>query len=112
MGLKIALDDFGSGFASIGYLKQFDFDQIKIERSTIVALGQSANAGEILQATMAFAKALSLPVTAEGIETVEQMNLLRLAGSDSLQGYLFGRPVSAREIDKIASANLAARAAR
>ena len=101
MGLKIALDDFGSGFASIGYLKQFDFDRLKIDRSLVVALGENGSAAEILQATMAFARALDLPVTAEGIETDDQLSVLRLAGSDSLQGYLFGRPMSAAQLSEL-----------
>jgi diguanylate cyclase (GGDEF)-like protein len=98
LGVKIALDDFGSGFASIGALREFGFDRMKIDRSLIVALDHDDRNGAVLQATIALATALRLPVTAEGIETEEQAAVVRLSGCDELQGYLFGKPASAEEI--------------
>lgn len=98
LGIKIALDDFGSGFASIGALREFGFDRMKIDRSLIVALDHDDRNGAVLHATIALATALRLPVTAEGIETEEQAAVVRLSGCDELQGYLFGRPASAEEI--------------
>lgn len=98
LGVKIALDDFGSGFASIGALREFGFDRMKIDRSLIVALDHDDRDGAVLQATIALANALHLPVTAEGIETEEQAAVVRLSGCDELQGFLFGRPVCAEEI--------------
>lgn len=98
LGVKIALDDFGCGYASIGTLREFGFDSMKIDRSLVVGLDRDNNGGAVLQATVALANALHLPVTAEGIETEEQATAVRLSGCDKLQGYLFSKPVSADEI--------------
>jgi diguanylate cyclase (GGDEF)-like protein len=97
-GIKIALDDFGSGFASIGTLRQFGFDRMKVDRSLIVALDHDDRAGAVLQATIALANALHIPVTAEGIETEQQALAVKLSGCDELQGYLFSKPISAEEL--------------
>lgn len=98
LGVKIALDDFGSGFSSVGYLRQFGFDRMKIDRSLVAALGESPRAGELLQATVSIARALGIPVTAEGIEKEEQAIALELCGCDELQGFYFGRPTSPEQI--------------
>lgn len=98
LGVKIALDDFGCGYASIGTLRAFGFDSMKIDRSLVVGLERDKNGVAILQATVALANALHLPVTAEGIETEEQAAAVRLFGCDKLQGYLFSKPVPADEI--------------
>lgn len=97
-GIKIALDDFGSGFASIGTLRQFGFDRMKVDRSLVVALDHDENAGAVLHATIALANALHIPVTAEGIETEQQALAVKLSGCDELQGYLFSKPISAEEL--------------
>ncbi|TCQ17232.1 putative bifunctional diguanylate cyclase/phosphodiesterase [Rhizobium sp. PP-CC-3G-465] len=98
VGIKIALDDFGSGFASIGALRQFGFDRMKIDRSLVQALDNDENGGAVLQATIALANALQIPVTAEGIETEEQAIAVRISGCDELQGYLFSKPITAEEL--------------
>ncbi len=98
IGIKVALDDFGSGFSSIGYLRRFKFDRVKIDRSLITALDQDANGTVVLHSTAALAASLGLGVTAEGIERDEQAAIVRLAGCDELQGYLFSRPVPAEQI--------------
>lgn len=98
LGLRIALDDFGAGFSSVGYLRQFGFDRMKIDRSLVQSLDRGHRAVEMLQATVALARSLGIPVTAEGVETEQQAVVLRLSGCDQLQGYLFGRPQSAPEI--------------
>lgn len=98
LGLRIALDDFGAGFSSVGYLRQFGFDRMKIDRSLVQSLERGHRAVEMLQATVALARSLGIPVTAEGVETEQQAVILRLAGCDQLQGYLFGRPQSPEEI--------------
>jgi diguanylate cyclase (GGDEF)-like protein len=98
LGIKIALDDFGCGYASIGTLREFGFDSMKIDRSLILGLHHDDNGGAVLQATVALANALHLPVTAEGIETEEQATAVKLSGCDKLQGYLFSKPVTADEI--------------
>ena len=98
LGLRIALDDFGAGFSSVGYLRQFGFDRMKIDRSLVQSLDRGHRAVEMLQATVALARSLGIPVTAEGVETEQQAVILRLSGCDQLQGYLFGRPQSPDEI--------------
>lgn len=101
LGVKIALDDFGSGFSSIGYLRQFGFDRLKIDRSMVAEIDTSEEARSILQATTALARSLGLPVTAEGVEREEQAMILRLCGCDELQGYLYGKPVPAEALADI-----------
>jgi diguanylate cyclase (GGDEF)-like protein len=101
LGIKIALDDFGSGFASIGALREFGFDRMKIDRSLVQALDHDGDQRQVLQATIALAKALRLPVTAEGVETEEQAVMVRLSGCDQLQGFLFGTPKTADEITSL-----------
>ena len=101
-GIKFALDDFGCGYASIGALRQFGFDRMKIDRSLVSGVENAANGVEVLRATISLATALDIPVTAEGIENPRQAAILRETGCDQLQGYLVGRPMSARDIsDKL-----------
>ena len=103
LGVRIALDDFGSGYSSLSYLQTFPFDQLKIDRAFVASLGTSANVGAIIQSIVTLGHALGMKVLAEGVENDEQRVLLRLAGCDEMQGYLFGRPVPAAEIDKAAA---------
>jgi diguanylate cyclase (GGDEF)-like protein len=98
LGVKIALDDFGCGYASIGALRTFGFDRMKIDRSLVAAIDADARGGAVLQATIALANALEVPVTAEGIETESQATAVKLSGCDELQGYLFSRPIPADEL--------------
>lgn len=97
-GVRFSLDDFGCGYASIGALRQFGFDSMKIDRSLVCAADKEGKGQDVLRATIALATALSIPVTAEGIETSAQADILRGAGCDQLQGYLVGRPMSAADI--------------
>ncbi|MBB5667194.1 diguanylate cyclase (GGDEF)-like protein [Rhizobium leguminosarum] len=108
LGVKVALDDFGSGFSSIGYLRQFGFDRIKIDRSLVMGVNEDKRQREMLQATVALARSLDIPVTAEGIETEEQAIAMRLFGCDCLQGYLFGKPMTADLITEMLHARHAA----
>lgn len=101
LGVRIALDDFGSGYSNLGYLQRFPLDKLKIDRSFVVALGTSANGGVLIQAIVALGRALGLSTTVEGVETEQQRVLLRLAGCDEMQGYLFARPAPAKAIDKL-----------
>ena len=101
LGVEIALDDFGSGYSNLGYLQRFSFDKLKIDRSFAFALGSSTNASVIVQAIVALGRALGMRIVAEGIETEEQRVLLRLAGCDEMQGFLFARPAPATAIDRL-----------
>ena len=101
LGVRIALDDFGSGYSNLGYLQRFPLDKLKIDRSFVVALGQSANGSVIIQAIVTLGRALGLSVLGEGVETEQQRVLLRLAGCDEMQGFLFAKPAPAEAIDKL-----------
>ncbi len=103
LGVRIALDDFGTGYSSLAYLQRFAFDKLKIDKSFVTPLGRSGNAGVLVQAIVALGRALGMTVLAEGVETDEQRVLLRLAGCDEMQGFLFGRPAPRETIDRIAA---------
>jgi diguanylate cyclase (GGDEF)-like protein len=109
LGVRVALDDFGSGYSNLGYLQRFPLDKLKIDRSFVAALGKSANGGVIIQAIVALGRALDLSVLVEGVETEQQRVLLRLAGCDEMQGFLFAKPASAGVIDRLLRAGKAAR---
>jgi EAL domain-containing protein (putative c-di-GMP-specific phosphodiesterase class I) len=100
LGVSLALDDFGTGYSSLNYLQKFPFDRLKIDRTFVALLGSSGNTGTIIQSIVALGHALGMKVLAEGVENDEQRVLLRLAGCDEMQGYLFAKPGSAAEIDK------------
>lgn len=91
-GINVALDDFGAGYASIGYLRDFEFNKVKLDRSLTQAVGRNVAIQKIVQGTVLVASGLSAAVVAEGVETGEQARLMRLAGCSQLQGYYFGRP--------------------
>src|SRR5271169_5648431 len=101
LGVRIALDDFGTGYSSLNYLQKFPFDRLKIDRAFVASLGSSGNTGTIIQSIVVLGHALGMKVLAEGVENDEQRVLLRLAGCDEMQGYLFARPGPAAEIDRL-----------
>ena len=109
LGVRIALDDFGSGYSNLGYLLRFPFDKLKIDKSFVAPLGRSSNGGVIVQAIVALGRALGVTVLVEGVETEEQRVLLRLAGCDEMQGYLFARPAPAKSIDRLIAQRKSAR---
>jgi EAL domain-containing protein (putative c-di-GMP-specific phosphodiesterase class I) len=94
-GFRIALDDFGTGYSSLSYLRQLAVDKIKIDRSFVADLQQSRDARAIVAAIVTLGRAIGLTVSAEGVETVAQMEILLAAGCDQLQGFLFGMPEAA-----------------
>ncbi|MBX9934680.1 MAG: EAL domain-containing protein [Methylobacterium sp.] len=101
MGIGIAMDDFGTGYSSLSYLRQFPFDKIKIDRSFIRDVVDSQDGLAIVKAVIRLGQSLRMNVVAEGVETVEQRDLLREAGCQELQGYLFSRPQPATEAHAI-----------
>ncbi len=98
LGVKISLDDFGTGYSSLLYLRRFPFDKLKIDRSFVRAIEKAADAAAIVHAIVSLGRGLGMQVTAEGVETADQQLFLRAAGVHSMQGYRFGRAVTAAEI--------------
>jgi diguanylate cyclase (GGDEF)-like protein len=95
IGVSISMDDFGTGYSSLSYLRAFPFNKIKIDRSFIVDLDSSKESKAIVGAIIALGKSLGMTITAEGVETLDQAELLAAAGCDHLQGYYFGKPAAA-----------------
>jgi EAL domain-containing protein (putative c-di-GMP-specific phosphodiesterase class I) len=95
LGVRLVLDDFGTGYSSLAYLSQLPLDVIKVDRSFVVSMGESAANLGIIRAVVGLAQGLGIVVTAEGIETAEQLQLLRELGCDRGQGFLFSRPLTA-----------------
>jgi diguanylate cyclase (GGDEF)-like protein/PAS domain S-box-containing protein len=93
-GVRIALDDFGTGYSSLSYLQRFPFDKIKIDRSFVWQMGQNRESMSIVRAVIALGHSLQIMVTAEGVETSEQLQLLQGERCDQVQGYLLGRPAA------------------
>ena len=97
-GFGIALDDFGTGYSSLGYLRRFAVDRIKIDRSFVQLIGGEPDSSAIVVAIISLGHAMNLRITAEGVETEAQHRFLAAAGCDTLQGFLFSRPVPEEEL--------------
>ena len=93
LGIRIVMDDFGTGYSSLSYLRAFPFDGLKIDRSFLNKLEDNDNDKAIIQAIVGLGRALSMTVTAEGIETAEHLALLKAVGCDEGQGYFLSRPL-------------------
>jgi diguanylate cyclase (GGDEF)-like protein len=100
IGVRIVMDDFGTGHSSIGYLRSFPFDKIKIDRSFIASMSTDASSMAIIRAVAGLGGSLGIATTAEGVETEEELAGARLEGCTEVQGFLFGRAVSAGEIGR------------
>jgi diguanylate cyclase (GGDEF)-like protein len=98
IGVSIALDDFGTGYSSLASLQQLPLTRVKLDRSLIAGIDDSARAASIARSTIALCRGLGLEVTAEGVERVEQLAMLLPQRAISLQGYLFSRPVPESEL--------------
>lgn len=100
-GIQISIDDFGTGYSSLAYLKKFDIDYLKIDRSFVCDMANDPNDMALAEAIIVMAHKLGLKVVAEGVETEAQRRLLAEAGCDYGQGYLFSRPVPAEEFEAL-----------
>jgi EAL domain-containing protein (putative c-di-GMP-specific phosphodiesterase class I) len=98
LGVRISMDDFGTGYSSLSYLRSFPFDKIKIDRSFIGEIGKRSDSVAIIRAVTRLASELGMITTAEGVETKEQLEIVRAEGCTQVQGYLFSRPRPAADI--------------
>ncbi|MBY6015104.1 EAL domain-containing protein [Qipengyuania gaetbuli] len=103
LGVRIALDDFGTGYSSLSYLRSFPFDKVKIDRSFVTDLANGENGHAIIRAITTLAEALGMETLAEGVEDIEQLDILRREGCRSIQGFLLSRPMSAQQVQSWAS---------
>ncbi|HEY1310797.1 MAG TPA: EAL domain-containing protein [Pseudolabrys sp.] len=98
LGVRISMDDFGTGYSSLSYLRSFPFDKIKIDRSFIRELGKENDCVAIIRAVTRLGHSLGMITTAEGVETKEQLDILRVEGCTQVQGFLYSQPRPAKEI--------------
>jgi len=97
MGVRISIDDFGTGYSSLSYLKRFPIDTVKIDQNFVRDLAHSSNDAAIVTAVISMARALKLSVIAEGVETEEQLDFLKREQCETIQGFLYSKPVPAEE---------------
>ncbi len=100
-GVTTVIDDFGAGFSSLSYLQSFSFGRIKIDRAFIAGLPDKRESSAIVRAISQLARSLDIPVTAEGVETEQQLRHVRILGCTEMQGFLFSRPRPAAELDEL-----------
>jgi len=106
LGIRLAIDDFGTGYSSLSYLHRFPLDTLKIDRSFISGDGEGSDGMEIARTIMPMAKTLRLDVVAEGVETIEQVGLLRRLQCKYAQGYYFSKPLAPEEVPPVLSYEL------
>jgi diguanylate cyclase (GGDEF)-like protein/PAS domain S-box-containing protein len=102
-GVRISMDDFGTGYSSLSYLRSFPFDKIKIDRSFVQELATREDSMAIVRAVTGLGKSLGISIVAEGVETPEQLGLLRTEGCTEVQGFLFSRPRPAQDVEAMLS---------
>ncbi|HSF12840.1 MAG TPA: EAL domain-containing protein, partial [Erythrobacter sp.] len=111
LGCSVALDDFGTGYSSLGYLRKLRFSTIKVDRTFVTGAAQgSAESLAIINAVVAMANSLDMTTTAEGVETQYEADLIRNLGCDKIQGFYFGRPMTADDARKLFQVSQAQRA--
>ncbi|OGA95277.1 MAG: hypothetical protein A3G27_06210 [Betaproteobacteria bacterium RIFCSPLOWO2_12_FULL_66_14] len=99
LGMEIAIDDFGTGYSSLAYINKLPIHMLKIDRTFVAAMTEEADSTSIISSIIGLAQGLRLKVIAEGVETEQQAQLLRLLRCDQIQGYLVGRPASGHETE-------------
>ena len=107
LGIHVAIDDFGTGYSSLSHLKHFHIDKLKIDQSFVRDIITDSRDAAVVGATIAMAKSLNASVTAEGVETAEQLEFLRNRQCDTVQGFLLSKPVVAEELEKLLAADIA-----
>jgi EAL domain-containing protein (putative c-di-GMP-specific phosphodiesterase class I) len=107
LGIHVAIDDFGTGYSSLRYLARLPIDTLKIDRSFVSAIADNPDDMAIVSSIITLAHGLDLNVVAEGVETEEQLKLLRLLRCDQMQGYLFSRPVAKQALEQLLSGDAA-----
>ncbi|MCS0633927.1 EAL domain-containing protein [Telluria mixta] len=98
LGVELSIDDFGTGYSSLAYLKRFPVQRLKVDRAFVRDLGRDADSAAIVRSVVALGHGLSMRIVAEGVETEEQLALLRALGCDEYQGFLFARPMDAAAV--------------
>jgi EAL domain-containing protein (putative c-di-GMP-specific phosphodiesterase class I) len=93
LGVRISMDDFGSGYSSLSYLQAFPFDKIKIDRAFVINVGRNPQSAAIIRAVIGLGHGLEMSIVAEGVETQEQLGFLADEGCDAVQGYFIGKPL-------------------
>jgi diguanylate cyclase (GGDEF)-like protein/PAS domain S-box-containing protein len=106
MGISVAMDDFGTGYSSLSYLKRFPIDTIKIDQSFVADIAVDPDDAEIINTIISMGRTLNRKVVAEGVETEEQLSILREYRCDEIQGYFFSRPQPAEQLTEFLKANI------
>ena len=106
-GIRISLDDFGTGYSSLSYLTRFPIDKIKLDRSFVRDIAHDTSSAAIIKAVVNLGHSLSMRVNVEGVETLEEMGILKSYGVDEIQGFYYSRPLSADAVPQFVAANVA-----
>ncbi|QOZ36689.1 EAL domain-containing protein [Bradyrhizobium sp. CCBAU 53421] len=112
LGVRISMDDFGSGYSSLSYLQAFPFDKIKIDRAFVINLGRNPQSAAIVRAVIDLGHGLEMSIVAEGVETEAQLGFLSEEGCDAVQGYLIGRPAPIGQFAALVGGDLLAETVR
>jgi EAL domain-containing protein (putative c-di-GMP-specific phosphodiesterase class I) len=101
LGVQLSIDDFGTGYSSLSYLKRFPINKLKVDQSFVRNMTTNKNDASIAKSVVLIGQSLGLRVIAEGVETAEQLEMLRQYECDEIQGYYFSRPVSNTDLEKL-----------
>jgi EAL domain-containing protein (putative c-di-GMP-specific phosphodiesterase class I) len=107
LGVELSIDDFGTGYSSLACLRRFPVQRLKIDRAFVRDLGRDAAGAAIVRSVVALGHGLSMRIVAEGVETEDQLEMLRALGCDEYQGYLFARPMAAGAVPALLLASSA-----